>query len=151
MLLEKRVQACYLLARFPVLLANFSLEPEGCNQHQRHDRQRDDGEHPTQGKHEVCDEQQFEHMMNEFCNSSGYKEAPINKLTDKCPECSSMEILPITYGLPSGDALEAERNGELILGGCNDSDIKPDYRCKQCDYEWRISKYKLNKSESANL
>lgn len=63
-----------------------------------------------------------------------------------CPSCESDKTIPIVYGLPNRlrrnededyrDPFEAERRGELILGGCLYGDDYPNRKCKGCGHQW---------------
>ena len=46
--------------------------------------------------------------------------------SETCPDCGG-RVLPVLYGMPGEDAMEASRRGELILGGCTVDDIE--FRC----------------------
>lgn len=46
-----------------------------------------------------------------------------------CPECGS-ETVPILYGLPGHQAMEAARAGRVILGGCEPHDVA--HACRSC-------------------
>jgi len=35
-----------------------------------------------------------------------------------CPSCGSSNFIPIVYGKPSQEAIEKEKRGEIVLGGC---------------------------------
>ena len=56
-----------------------------------------------------------------------------------CPECGSRRVVPIEYGMPGGDGIEASERGELVLGGCcivTDPEGRfamPDRACLDCD------------------
>lgn len=50
-----------------------------------------------------------------------------------CPKCKSENIIPIMYGYPAPEAMEAATAGELKLGGCEvyiDECDMPDKFCK---------------------
>lgn len=55
---------------------------------------------------------------------------------DKCPQCLSPEIVPIIYGEPTSEAMDAAARKELVLGGCILSDDNPDTACLACGYSW---------------
>ena len=56
----------------------------------------------------------------------------------KCPRCSSDEVLPIAYGMPSEEMFEEAERGEIVLGGCGRFiGLSPDYTCQNCGHEWR--------------
>jgi len=54
-----------------------------------------------------------------------------------CPQCSSNEVVPISYGLPLGDAIKDAEAGKIWLGGCIVTDEDPEWHCKDCGNEWR--------------
>lgn len=51
-----------------------------------------------------------------------------------CPQCRSVAVVPIAYGKPGHDMMEAAKHGLLHLGGCVLEDN--DHHCKACGYEW---------------
>ncbi len=53
-----------------------------------------------------------------------------------CPECGSTDIVPIAYGLPGQELVEAADRGEVILGGCIVWDNAPNLHCKACGTQW---------------
>jgi len=52
-----------------------------------------------------------------------------------CPLCGG-ESVPIEYGEPSAEGLEASDRGEVILGGCIVWDEMPTVACRVCDHSW---------------
>jgi len=56
--------------------------------------------------------------------------------TLRCSRCGSENTIPIIYGYPTEDTmetcLEADRNGEIKMGGCCVSERMPTYYCKDC-------------------
>jgi hypothetical protein len=61
-------------------------------------------------------------------------------LNIKCPECESVKIAVIQYGLPTSeliaamDKMEKRKKDRFILGGCV---VKPEkYFCHQCKHSW---------------
>ena len=54
-----------------------------------------------------------------------------------CPRCNSDKVLPILYGLPSDEMVEASVRGKIALGGCAVFPGNPDYTCNNCGHEWR--------------
>ncbi|MEU3009919.1 hypothetical protein [Nocardia asteroides] len=48
-----------------------------------------------------------------------------------CPECAG-PMIEITYGFPTPAAVEADRRGEIILGGCCVSGDSPRWGCQPC-------------------
>ena len=61
-----------------------------------------------------------------------------------CPKCKSENIIPIMYGYPAPEAMEAAVAGELKLGGCEvyiDGCDMPDKFCKDCEFEWSVDHF----------
>ncbi|MDP9181637.1 MAG: hypothetical protein M3P04_02520 [Actinomycetota bacterium] len=54
---------------------------------------------------------------------------------EQCPKCGRSGV-PILYGMPDGDVMEAVREGQLVLGGCCVSDEDPVLACPACDERW---------------
>jgi len=48
---------------------------------------------------------------------------------ESCPLCGGMNVIPITYGLPTIETAKAAERGEVALGGCV---VHPDNRRWQC-------------------
>ena len=36
----------------------------------------------------------------------------------RCPACGADDVVPVVYGFPSADMLDAAERGEIVLGGC---------------------------------
>lgn len=54
-----------------------------------------------------------------------------------CPTCGSKAV-PIEYGEPGQEMIEASGRGEIILGGCCVGiDESPEWGCLVCESEWR--------------
>ena len=53
-----------------------------------------------------------------------------------CPRCGANAGIPIIYGYPSEEMLEADKANEIRLGGCCITDDDPDRVCTQCDHRW---------------
>ena len=52
---------------------------------------------------------------------------------EMCPVCQS-PLVPVLYGYPGLDAVEAEERGELVLGGCVVGEGMPELACPRgCD------------------
>lgn len=51
---------------------------------------------------------------------------------ERCGQCGA-RLVPIAYGFPGPDALEKERAGELLLGGCTIEAGQPRRGCPGCD------------------
>ena len=61
-----------------------------------------------------------------------------------CPKCKSENIIPIMYGYPAPEAMEAAVAVELKLGGCEvyiDGCDMPDKFCKDCEFEWSVDHF----------
>lgn len=56
-----------------------------------------------------------------------------------CPICGG-KVVPIVYGMPTGDLEEKADRGEVVLGGCcialdeKGHSIDPKWACTNCDY-----------------
>lgn len=44
------------------------------------------------------------------------------------------EMVEIVYGLPPFDVAEAEKRGELVIGGCVPKDVA--WACRSCGARW---------------
>ena len=53
-----------------------------------------------------------------------------------CPECGSSEVIPIAYGMPGHELLEASERGEVEIGGCLISGDDPKHRCRACGHRF---------------
>jgi hypothetical protein len=53
-----------------------------------------------------------------------------------CPKCSSVANVPIAYGKPGHEAIEAHKHGLIYLAGCVIENESIDRHCKACGYEW---------------
>lgn len=51
----------------------------------------------------------------------------------RCPACGSMDTVKILYRMPTSEAFEASKRGELVLGGCCLPIITPTRHCKSCE------------------
>jgi hypothetical protein len=49
-----------------------------------------------------------------------------------CPDCGA-ELIPVAYGMPSREMMEASMRGEVALGGCCITDCDPDVECPACE------------------
>ncbi len=50
-----------------------------------------------------------------------------------CPECGKTDVVvPILYGYPSDEAMEAAERDEIVLAGCMASETDPSYYCRRC-------------------
>lgn len=65
----------------------------------------------------------------------------VSSKPEKCPKCGG-KVLDILYGMPMGEAVEAYKRGELILGGCcirvdeEGNSLMPDWQCKKCNAQF---------------
>ena len=64
---------------------------------------------------------------------------------EKCPECGSTHILEIMYGFPAHIAVEQERAGKIILGGCIVDEGNPKWRCIECNTDFFFKEIIVNK------
>ena len=53
----------------------------------------------------------------------------------KCPSCGGHSVVPIVYGLPTPEAMEAAARGEFELGGCIIDDLNATRRCRDCGWD----------------
>ena len=58
------------------------------------------------------------------------------KFNNKCPECSSKNVIPIEYGMPGLEMREEADRGEIVLGGCCIMEDANNRHCKDCSHEW---------------
>ena len=54
-----------------------------------------------------------------------------------CPRCGSTNVVPIVHGLPTAEADEEAKRGEMVLGGCCFSTKFPNRHCQDCAHEGR--------------
>ena len=52
-----------------------------------------------------------------------------------CPRCASA-CIPIVYGLPGSELIEAAIRGEVRLGGCIIEGEDPQWACTVCEVEF---------------
>ena len=50
----------------------------------------------------------------------------------ECPACGGRGLVPILWGLPSGDVFDDVRRGRIAIGGCIVSGDDPDRYCIEC-------------------
>jgi hypothetical protein len=55
----------------------------------------------------------------------------------RCPKCGAYAGIPILYGYPSSETLEAAEKGEIKLGGCIVTFDQPNWSCRSCHHRWR--------------
>lgn len=53
----------------------------------------------------------------------------------RCERCGG-EAIPILYGSPAYEAVEAFHRGELVLGGCLAEEGLPTWSCSACEHKW---------------
>jgi len=53
-----------------------------------------------------------------------------------CPNCNSVANVPIAYGKPGSEMMEAHKYGLIHIAGCVIEDERIDRHCKACGYEW---------------
>jgi hypothetical protein len=56
----------------------------------------------------------------------------LKKRGKACPKCGSLDVVPIMYGYPMPEAMEAAERGEIELGGCCVTADDPQKHCKAC-------------------
>ncbi len=50
-----------------------------------------------------------------------------------CPDCGrTAVVVPILYGYPSDEAMEAAERDEIVLAGCIVGESDPSYYCRRC-------------------
>ena len=54
----------------------------------------------------------------------------------KCPNCGSLNVIDIIYGLPTEEAFLLSEEGYIKLGGCVINFPHSKYFCKNCEFEW---------------
>ncbi len=57
---------------------------------------------------------------------------PATTALPPCPRCGARDPVPIVYGYPDLELGEAERRGEVILGGCLVGPESPEFECRAC-------------------
>ena len=50
----------------------------------------------------------------------------------ECPNCGTVNAIPIVYGLPGREAIQKARLGQFVLGGCLTYAGMPKYACPTC-------------------
>jgi O-acetyl-ADP-ribose deacetylase (regulator of RNase III) len=61
--------------------------------------------------------------------------APCPTGASECPHCGTPAV-PILYGYPGIEAMEAAHDGKVVLGGCVLSEEDPALACPACDARW---------------
>jgi hypothetical protein len=54
---------------------------------------------------------------------------------ETCPHCGS-PAMPISYGMPTDEAVTMAERGEIILAGCVTSPSDPTHGCLSCGSQW---------------
>lgn len=52
----------------------------------------------------------------------------------ECPNCGTIDAIPILYGLPAPEAIQAAERGKIALGGCVVLPGNPRYACPNCGF-----------------
>lgn len=63
---------------------------------------------------------------------------PQRKGPESCPTCGSLDVVPILYGLPGPEMMDAAEKGKIELGGCCISDDDPQKQCKACGTQFDL-------------
>jgi hypothetical protein len=63
----------------------------------------------------------------------------------ECPECGSIDVVPIVYGQPTKYMLEMEAAGLAVIGGHFSTDKDLDWHCNECEHEWSDNPEKARK------
>lgn len=59
------------------------------------------------------------------------EQPPADFGTSTCSRCGGTTV-PIAYGYPGHEMMEASERGEIVLGGCMVSEGQPTRRCQDC-------------------
>ena len=57
----------------------------------------------------------------------------------KCEVCGENSVVPVIYGLPTEEAFESARRGEIALGGCIIDFDNPTIACTSCGWDNRYN------------
>lgn len=57
---------------------------------------------------------------------------PTRKRGKSCPKCGSLDVVPIEYGYPGPEMMDAAEKGLIELGGCCVTADGPRKQCKAC-------------------
>ena len=57
----------------------------------------------------------------------------------KCEVCGENSVVPVIYGLPTEEAFESARRGEIALGGCIVDFDNPTIACTSCGWDNRYN------------
>ena len=66
----------------------------------------------------------------------GKRQAMKEVRSRNCPQCKAGEALPIVYGYPGAETVEAADQGKIILGGCVLAGNDPHWQCSACGHRW---------------
>ena len=53
-----------------------------------------------------------------------------------CPRCGREDSVPLIWGLPGFELMQASERGLVVLGGCMIPGDNPDFACRACGLEW---------------
>ena len=53
-----------------------------------------------------------------------------------CPYCGGLSTVPIAYGKPNSELMEASKRGLVRLAGCVFETGSPTQHCLSCQHEW---------------
>jgi len=52
-----------------------------------------------------------------------------------CPSCGRRSVVPVVFGMPAGDLMEAGRRGDVVIGGCVIlPGLDPTVACTRCGW-----------------
>lgn len=61
-------------------------------------------------------------------------------IKEGCPSCRHLSGVPLLFGMPGPHMFEAERRGELVIGGCDlisdENGNLLNLACLRCAYHW---------------
>jgi hypothetical protein len=58
-----------------------------------------------------------------------------------CPACGSGDVVEILWGMPGPAALDQAAGRDVEFDGCCIPENAPDFRCSECELEWRDPQY----------
>ena len=62
------------------------------------------------------------------------------KAGPKCPNCGSVDVIPILYGKPTEAAIRESEKGALMLAGCSVTANDPSFYCRSCKKKFGVEK-----------
>lgn len=66
---------------------------------------------------------------------------PLDEPRSICPACKQRHGVNIIFGMPTEELWEAEKRGEVVLGGCCLPLIgDPERQCLACGHQWQIAR-----------